>query len=428
MISIEQLINSLSNTNFKKINIPNDSEYTQVTYSELQNNKDKLDEIIKQQDELNKIISEGIEYNVIKSENIDGLEKLIKKENIKTYNTSNIKYSSYLEFNENKVINLSEDLNNLLDSLIDVKNINLYGLKNPNSFIKAINLINDNKYLIYNKYEINQNILKTRTEIAVYYKENKKKFVYIPKKDSSGLETLILRDNFYNFGLAQIVSVMHNKNYIILDNIYKKYELYKFSNDNNNNDIYIIIKYDDCNLPLLYGNNVIPFNMEKLIYILNDNNYEMINYKYKNFKIYEDINNNNSYQFNNNLFLNSSLESKINIINQNNTYNNFKPSSLNKSDNKKEDIKEDIKNNITIEKPIEKVSDRKEENKKLSDVVIDYKRYKKEALQRIAMAYNININKINTKTNKTISKTKLELFNDFNNVLYDSKILSKDNF
>ena len=46
----------------------------------------------------------------------------------------------------------------------------------PNSFIKSIIIFNDPNYMVFNKYQMNQAIFKWKTDLAYFYKNNKKSF------------------------------------------------------------------------------------------------------------------------------------------------------------------------------------------------------------------------------------------------------------
>jgi hypothetical protein len=373
MISIKQLKETLNNTKFKKIVLPNFGIYCQIGYQELKSDKNKYEEILKQQQDIKNAVESGIEINVIKTENINDFGKLVKKEDKGNYRITNIKYSSYLNYTENSTFDLPEDLQLILKDQIN-KTVKIYGLKNPNSFIKSIILLNDPNYMVFNRYQMNQAVFKWRTDLAYYYKNNKKDFSKLPRADLSNIETLILRDNFYNSVVVQLSASYTGKNIIVLDYINKQYEIFladmkeHYLDDVNNLvnnclkqrlDFYLIIKYQDCYMPCLKIDNN---NYFKLIDSFKD--LELANMKY----------------YFNNIF---NIEETNKCINK--------------------------------------------QTKMLSSVV-DISKLKRDTMQRIAISYDIDIMKPGSKPGSKIKKTKQDLYNDFKLVVYDINKMSVDEF
>ena len=56
------------------------------------------------------------------------------------------------------------------------------------------------------------------------------------------------------------------------------------------------------------------------------------------------------------------------------------------------------------------------------------KKIKRDDLQRIAVAYGVDIMKEGVRSGSKIKKTKQDLFNDFKTVVYNEKTLSSDKF
>jgi hypothetical protein len=379
MISIKHLKETLSNTKFKSINLPNNSIYCQVGYQDLRSDKLRYKEEIKQQKAIKEAVESGIEVNVIKSENINGFSELVKKEDKGNYRITNIKYSSYLNYAENSTFDLPEDLQELIGNQIN-NTVKLYGLKNPNSFIKSIILLNDPNYMVFNKYQMNQAVFKWRTDLAYYYKNNKKEFSKLPRVDLTNIETMILRENFHNSVIAQLAASYTGKNMIVLDYINKKYEIYladmkqHYLTDINKLvsecfkkklDFYLIIKYQDCYMPCLRIDNNNYFKM-----INGCRELELTNIK---------------YYFN-------------------------KPSTLSKGSVSGSD------KNIN-----------RKETQMLS-ALVDVSKLKRDTMQRIAIAYDIDIMKPGSKAGSKIKKTKQDLYNDFKLVIYDENKLSVADF
>jgi hypothetical protein len=401
MISIEQLRQTLSNTNFKEIVLPNGNNYCQVGYQALRADKTRYEEEVKQQQAIKTAVEAGIEVNVIKSDNIDGFNELVKKEDKGNYRIANVKYSSYLNYSENSTFDLPEDLIELIGEQMN-DTVKLYGLKNPNSFIKSVILLNDPNYMVFNKYQMNQAVFKWRTDLAYHFKNNQKQFSKLPRTDIANLETMTLRENYHNSAIAQLAASYTGKNMIVLDYINKQYEIYLADMEEHylddisklvsqcykaKLDFYLIIKYQDCYMPCLKVDN---------------NNYFKIFNDYKELEL-----TNIKYYFNK--VVDTSNIIVDNIVDDNIVANNLS-NVVNNDDNTNDE-------NSEINK----------ETKMLSSVV-DVSKLKRDAMQRIAIAYDIDIMKSGSKAGRQIKKTKQDLYNDFKMVVYDEKKMSVAEF
>lgn len=396
MISIEQLQQTLSSTNFKQIKLPY-GQYTQKTYTELKGNKRMYEEELQQQEEIMKSVETGIEVNIINSQNINGFDDLIKQDDKKNYRIAQVKYSSYINYTENSTFEPPEDLINLLGEQYCCANVKLYGLKNPNSFLKSIILLNEPNYMVFNKYQMNQAVFKWQTDLAFYYKNSKEQFVKLARNDLRGIETNLLKENYYNYAMAQIASSYTNKNLLVIDYINNNYEIYlsemkNHNTDNiiyditkNNLDFHIIIKYRDCFLPCL------KINTQHLYKFISElNKLEFSNSHYYSISNINDI---DALQNNTNNFDND-YDNEINIIVGNG-----------------EEATYEVNNGKTM-----------------LYKVVDMKKLKRDDMQRIAIAYGIDVLKTGVKPGSFIKKTKQELFNDFKMVEYDPVKLDKKDF
>lgn len=382
MISKEKLINALNNCTFTEFSTLPESKYTQKTYTLINNNEQERETLLKQQKQLKDIINSGVEYNVIKPENIDNFNELLKSNEKQVFKKNDINYKALLDYKENSIIHISEDIRNLLISLDDnnITSLKLIGFYNPNSFIKSIILLNDPKYILLNKYEMLSHINTYRSNLCYYYKEHKTNYINFPKDDFKTLEDSIMTDNFHSFSLSQIAVDYLNINILILDNINKKYEYYLSSLNNkdtniNNITTYVLVKYKECYLPIVNnnGDKGYLFKLYELLTILS--NYEHLNSDY------------------------TLLKYKNNITNQ--EYSLINDNTI------------DNTNHTNNTSEIEKV---------LLSSLINISKYKREQLQEIAVAYNIPIVKKSSKGNY-INKTKSDLFDDFKKVYYDDTII-----
>lgn len=414
MISIEKIKSSLSGSKFKPIKLPNDIavKYIQQTYTDIKSDNDKLQQRLAEQDAIQQAIKTGIEVNVIKQENITGFSSLIKQSDKVNYKIADVKYSSYINYSENATFDLPEDLRNILTC--DEHNeyeLKLYGVKNPNSFVKSIIILNDPNYMIFNKYQMNQAVFKWKTNLALHYKQYAKQYSKLPRKDIINIDSLLLSENFHNTAVIQLAACMTNNNIIMLDYINHKYSVHftdYFIGDNskhfsgkynsslcNNEEFYLIINYNNCYLPIINVHTQHLFKGHIISRLLNDNNFELTNDKY----FFNITNSNiiNSDNINNINSVNSNTNDIITVINTDSVNNSIHNSIQNDNE------------------PI-----------MLSSLVSI--QFKRDTLQRIAIAYGVNIMKEGIRVGSKIKKTKQDLINDFAFIVYDPKIMKSDDF
>ena len=80
--------------------------------------------------------------------------------------------------------------------------------------------------MVFNKYQMNQAVFKWQTDLAFYFKNGKEQFIRLPRNDLRGLETYLMKENFYNHAIAQVASSYTNKNLLVVDYINNTYEVY----------------------------------------------------------------------------------------------------------------------------------------------------------------------------------------------------------
>ena len=145
----------------------------------------------------------------------------------------------------------------------------------------------------------------------------------------------------------------------------------------NNEKCFIIIKYKNTYLPLLRVNTQNVFDVVNIYNLLENNNYEMINENY---------------------YINKIVEKK-DVINSTTGAKSVKVDNAVVTDDKP---------------PVETV---------MLYSLSDMKKIKRDDLQRIAVAYSVDIMKEGVRSRSKIKKTKQDLFNDFKTVVYNENII-----
>ena len=467
MISRDKLISLLSNSKFKKIDLPNNIKYTQLSFFDTK--KKEYDDIISNFKILN-TKSNVLDVVSNNKEDLSNYYDNVLNSTDDINNTSNnyknkINYDTYLNYSENDKVILPEILstifndNSINDTYKDDK-IFLYGVKNPESYYKTILLLTNIEFIVKNKYESNQALLTFKKKIAYalqsYYDDNN--FKLFPEKyfnPQKAVKNILNKENYVDIGIHQYIC-MHLKKNILIFNLQEKtfqYFSYKLNNQIEivNNDCYLLINNNGVYLPCMNTNKKHLFNKEIINYIKNKyswENYDMY-LKFDESKLVIDARHNNN-NLNNNQNSNETID-KINL-NKNDTknkvsINKFNTTSINNNNkinfnvNNKNDSK-DKNNNITmvniddiqkdfqpkIKKTNTKTKSSKEkdntkntkntnETNKESDkndnkvfILDDIKSYKLPELQKLAESKKLPI--IKKGKTKDIKKTKQELYNE----------------
>ena len=467
MISRDKLISLLSNSKFKKIDLPNNIKYTQLSFFDTK--KKEYDDIISNFKILN-TKSNVLDVVSNNKEDLSNYYDNVLNSTDDINNTSNnyknkINYDTYLNYSENDKVILPEILstifndNSINDTYKDDK-IFLYGVKNPESYYKTILLLTNIEFIVKNKYESNQALLTFKKKIAYalqsYYDDNN--FKLFPEKyfnPQKAVKNILNKENYVDIGIHQYIC-MHLKKNILIFNLQEKtfqYFSYKLNNQIEivNNDCYLLINNNGVYLPCMNTNKKHLFNKEIINYIKNKyswENYDMY-LKFDESKLVIDARHNNN-NLNNNQNSNENID-KINL-NKNDTknkvsINKFNTTSINNNNkinfnvNNKNDSK-DKNNNITmvniddiqkdfqpkIKKTNTKTKSSKEkdntkntkntnETNKESDkndnkvfILDDIKSYKLPELQKLAESKKLPI--IKKGKTKDIKKTKQELYNE----------------
>ena len=226
MISRDKLVALLSNTKFKKINLPNNIQYTQLSFFDTK--KKEYDEIISNFKILNNksnvldVISNNKEDLFNYYDNVLNTNDDINDTN-NNYKNNKVNYDTYLNYSENDKVILPEILNNIFNdkstnNTYQNDKIFLYGVKNPESYFKTILLLINIEFIVKNKYESNQALLTFKKKLAftlqTYYDNNN--FKLFPEKyfnPQKVVKNILNKENYVDIGIHQYIC-MHLKKYI----------------------------------------------------------------------------------------------------------------------------------------------------------------------------------------------------------------------
>lgn len=390
MISLDSIVHNVKKCKAKPLRLPSqDLTFTQKTAFQLR--KEQLQN-------MSNIIHRDFEHQVDYSmqKEFENLQENTVKDN-KSDTTQTINNQSLVMINENSTCNLPEILLNVFktynkeqviigNSSLNLDDYYLYGLKNPESFCKAILMVYDSSFIIQKNHMRKNYVLTFKKEMAIkldnYYKTLKYRNYKINKSEL--VQNIMNQDNYTDYDFYLYVADYCKINLVILDIINYKYNLIKYhQNDllpinelSNEDEQYIIVKYtNNIYLPLMNSNGGHSFSQDIMDIIRSQ--FENETHKFRE-RTFDDIKNIN----------NQDIDDNVNVVDNDICCDE---NSINQIGGEGAEIKEEEVSNTQIIptlKPITKY------------VVAELKN----------MAQNLNINLKHESNNK--NKTKKELYDE----------------
>ena len=281
MINDERLIETLQKCIFKKIQLPTSAKFSQFDcYEEKRREMDRIIagiENLKKTTQLAEVLTSDTvmaelesKYgsNALKS---DELANTLPAEKL---SSATIDYDTYLNYNENELFRAPDIINTILTNTnptVDVGHLFLYGVKNPESFYKAILVATKSEFITKTKQNRSIDIFKFKKELGVSVGEldRIKEYSKLSSKlfDSNLIKTnLVDKETYVDDALIQVIADWLGKSVIVYDMINKKYSVYrtKFWETETVGDAYFIIEYQGAYCPCIYVSQRNLFNGDKL--------------------------------------------------------------------------------------------------------------------------------------------------------------------
>lgn len=391
MISTSKIIELTGkNTNrFKKIKLPNSKQFSQLTYFDVKkielDYQRKLQESLDAQSPFNEIINGQKNSLQDTYQSMEKVNENEQNEKEKRYlDQPDIDYESFIQFSENEKMKVPAILCNVFGNTLDSNHCYLYGHKNPDSFYKTILHLKEPDFIIKNKYEANQSILRIKKEIAFDFKNSWKKFKYnfITFEKSvtqdKTISNLLNKESYVDPVIIQSFCNYIKSNILVFNIIDKTFQMYYHQWETSNYQdadyqTYLIIDYKGSYLPCLYVDNKHLFTQYHIDNII---------------KQYEWTNKNMYTQFKNTKKLVKQEEISDNIINP---------------------VNVDESTNFELQVSI------KETNNETKVELTNIKDYKLKDLQQLAESNGISIKKEGSQ-GKMKNKTKQELYDELETV------------
>jgi len=273
MISTSKIIELTGkNTNrFKKIKLPNSDVFSQPTYFDVKkvelDYQRKLQESLESQSPFNEIINGQKNSLQDTYQSMEKVNENQQNEKEKRYlDQPDIDYESFIQFSENEKMKVPAILCNVFGNTLDSNHCYLYGHKNPDSFYKTILHLKEPDFIIKNKYEANQSILRIKKEVAFdfknYWKNFKYNFITFEKSvtQDKTISNLLNKESYVDPIIIQSFCNYIKGNILVFNIVDKTFQMYYHQWETSNYqdadyETYLIIDYKGSYLPCLYVDN-----------------------------------------------------------------------------------------------------------------------------------------------------------------------------
>jgi hypothetical protein len=270
MISIEKLIQAVSGFNEKAIVLPEDERFIQKTVYDLRREELELQRELNQNKTM-QATKTVCDYTMSKEFGAKPSNKQISQQLNQQLQQQLVQQPQSTNFSyvENEVIDIPNTLTNLFKVVNkQVSEWYIYGMKNPNSFFKAVLMLNNPEYILKtNSDKINYSMTFKR-ELAIHldalYKQYKYQQWNFKKLD---MVNQLLNENVINYALIISTADYVKKSLIVLDINKKEYQVYP--SQETPNLYYLITKDGQTFLPIMNSNGIHTFEDSLMNYIRN---------------------------------------------------------------------------------------------------------------------------------------------------------------
>lgn len=266
MITAEDVITTLSNSKFKKIQLPTSSKFSQFDcYEAKRREMEVLVSGIKSLNEMtdigealngDSILDElGRQYGeyalkVADPGSVLGSEKL---------STATIDYDTYLNYQENELVSAPPALMELVSGIAPTQRVFLYGLKNPESFYKAILVASRPDFITKTKQNRINDIFTFKKEIGISVRDPARAKEYIRITDPAFnpdtiTANLVDKETYVDDAVAQATVDFVGRSIIVYDIVGKTFKTYRagFWTNEQLGAAYMLIHYQGAYLPMIH--------------------------------------------------------------------------------------------------------------------------------------------------------------------------------
>jgi hypothetical protein len=282
MISAEDVISTLSNSKFKKIQLPVSAKFSQFDCYEAKRREmeclaagiTSLKEMTDIGEALNSdsILEElGRQYGehtlkVADPGAVLGSEKLA---------TATIDYDTYLNYQENELVGAAPALMELVNGIAPTQRVFLYGLKNPESFYKAVLVASRPDFITKTKQNRVNDIFTFKREIGISVRDPARakeyqRFIDPTFNPDTISANLVDKETYVDDALAQATCDFIGRSLIVFDMVGKTFKTYRtgfwLSGDSAVlGESYVLVLYQGCYLPLIHVDTRNLLNGDSLV-------------------------------------------------------------------------------------------------------------------------------------------------------------------
>ena len=266
MITTEDVISTLSNSKFKKIQLPTSAKFSQFDCYEAK--RREMEFLVAGIKSLNEMTDIGEALN---SESI--LEELANQYGAHTLKvadpsavlgseklaTATIDYDTFISYQENELISAPPAIMDLMNGVAATQRVFLYGLKNPESFYKAVLVASRPDFITKTKQNRVNDIFTFKKEIGISVRDSTRAKEYLRITDPafnpdtiSG--NLVDKETYVDDALAQATCDFVGRSLIVFDLVGKTFKTYRtgFWANEKLGDAYTLILYQGAYLPVIH--------------------------------------------------------------------------------------------------------------------------------------------------------------------------------
>jgi len=266
MITSENVITTLSNSKFKKIQLPTSSKYSQFDcYEAKRREMEVLVTGLKSLTEMTDI-GEALNTDSI----LDELANQYGAHTLKVadpgavlgsekLSTATIDYETFISYQENELISAPPAFMDLVSGVAPTQRVFLYGLKNPESFYKAVLVASRPDFITKTKQNRVNDIFTFKKEIGMSVRDPVRAKEYLRVTDPSfNPDTisgnLVDKETYVDDALAQATCDFVGRSLIVFDLVGKSFKTYRtgFWTTDKLGETYILIMYQGAYLPVIH--------------------------------------------------------------------------------------------------------------------------------------------------------------------------------
>lgn len=279
MIDTEDIIRTLGNCKFKKIQLPTSAKFTQFDCYEAKRREMEL--LVSGLESLNAMtdIGTALESDTILADLAQQYGECALKQSeagtmvgAEKISTATIDWDTYLNYQENELIPAPPIIKEVTAGVLATDRVFIYGLKNPESFYKAVLVASRADFISKTKQNRVSELFTFKREISVSAKDRQHSAEY-QKLAGAGFDpntisaNLIDKETYVDDPLAQATADFLGKSLVIFDLVGRSFKTYRsaFWKSEQLGESYFLVFYEGAYSPLIHVDSRNIINGDQLI-------------------------------------------------------------------------------------------------------------------------------------------------------------------